>query len=165
MWSQHSKCKDSPSPVPAWEGSLCLSVKLCIQVVFLAEFVREWYTSEELAPLALDGVEIEQNHKSWEECNEDELENNNLASLPIQIELPEANVGQEGKGEEETTDESWNVSKIINPRQEAKGKKKEHHSQQFEESPPRPCQDLPTLEELHKETSQNPKLGSCRANL
>lgn len=41
-----------------------LSVELCIQVVFLAEFVCEGYTSEELAPLALDGVEIEQNHQS-----------------------------------------------------------------------------------------------------
>lgn len=57
------------------------------------------------------------------------------------------------------------MSEIIDPRQEAKGKKKEHHSQQLEESPPWACQDLPTLEELHKETGQNSKLGSCRANL
>lgn len=63
-WNWHSKRKDNPSPVPAREASLCLSVELCIQVVFLAEFVCEWYTSKELAPLTLDGVEIEQNHKS-----------------------------------------------------------------------------------------------------
>ena len=63
-WNQHSKRKDSPSPVPAREASLCLSVELCVQVILLAEFVCEGYTGKELAPLALDGVEIEQNHKS-----------------------------------------------------------------------------------------------------
>lgn len=140
-------------------------MQLSIQVVLLAELVCEGDAGEELAPFAADGVEVEEDHQAGEEAGKDQLEDDDLAPLPVQVEFAEADVGQEGKGEEESADEAADVGEVVDPGQEAKGKEEEHHRQELEEGPPGPSQDLPALEQLHKQASQDAKLGASGADL
>lgn len=149
----------------ALPGCCYSSVEVRVQVVLLAELVCERDTGEELAPLAADGVEIEEDHQTGEKPHENQLEDDNLAAFPVQVKPSEADVGQEGKGEEEAADKTADMGKVVDPGQEAEGKEEEHHCQQLEEGTPGSGQDLPALEQLHKEAGQDAKLGACRANL
>ena len=88
------------SPTPAG------SVELSVQLVLLTELVGEGDAGEELTPLAADGVEVEEDHQASQQAQEDQLKDDDLAALAIQVEPAEADVGQEGKGEEEATDEA-----------------------------------------------------------
>lgn len=82
------------------------SVELSIQLVLLTELVSEGDAGEELTPLAADRVEVEEDHQASQQAQEDQLKDDDLAALAVQVELAEANVGQEGKGEEEAADEA-----------------------------------------------------------
>lgn len=82
------------------------SVELSIQLVLLTELVSEGDAGEELTPLAADRVEVEEDHQASQQAQENQLKDDDLAALAVQVELAEANVGQEGKGEEETADEA-----------------------------------------------------------
>lgn len=57
------------------------------------------------------------------------------------------------------------MRKVVNPRQQAKGEEEGGNAQQFGKGPPRPLQDGPTLEELHKQAGQDPELAASRAHL
>lgn len=141
------------------------SVELGIQLVLLTELVSEGDAGEELAPLAANRVEVEEDHQAGQEAQEDHLEDDDLAAFPVQVKPAKADVGQEGKGEEEATDEARDVGKVVNPGQQPKGEEEEYHRQQLEEGTPGPSQDLPALEELHEEAGQDAKLRACRTHL
>lgn len=134
------------------------SVEVRIQVILFAELVREWDTRDQLAPLALDGVDVKQHHEAGEQPHKDQQKDYYLTALSVEVHASEADVGQEGEGEEEARDEAADVSEVVDPGQQAKGKQEEHHAQQFDEGSPRLGQDLPALEQLHKQTGQNPEL-------
>lgn len=141
------------------------SVELGIQLILLTEFISEGDASEELTPLTADRVKVEEDHQASQEAQEDGLEDDDLAALAVQVKPAEADVGQEGKGEEEATDEARDVGKVVDPGQQPKGEEEEHHRQQLEEGTPGPSQDLPTLEELHEEARQDAELRASRAHL
>ena len=140
-------------------------MELSIQLVLLTELVSEGDAGEELTPLAADRVEVEEDHQAGQQAQEDQLKDDDLAALAVQVELAEANVGQEGKGEEEAADEARDVGEVVDPGQQAEGEEEEHHGQQLEEGPPGPRQNLPALEELHEEAGQDAELRASRAHL
>lgn len=141
------------------------SVELGIQLILLTELVSKGDAGEELTPLTADRVKVEEDHQASQEAQEDHLEDDDLAALAVQVEPAEADVGQEGKGEEETTDEARDVSEVVDPGQQPEGEQEEHHGQQLEEGAPGPSQDLPALEELHEEACQDAELRASRAHL
>lgn len=141
------------------------SVEVGVEVILLTEFVCEGDASEQFAPFTLDWVDIEEHNKAWKETNKHQQEDDNLTAFAVQVHAAKTDVGQEGEGQEEARDEATNVGKIVNPGQEPKGKKEEHHTQQLGESPPGLGQDLPALKQLHKQTGQDPKLRACRTHL
>lgn len=57
------------------------------------------------------------------------------------------------------------MGEVVNPWQQASGEKEENHAQQLEEGPPWPCQDLPALEQLYKQTGEDAELRAGWADL
>lgn len=141
------------------------SVEMRVEVVLLAKFVREGDAGEQLAPLALDGVDVEEHDQAREEAHEHQQEDDNLAALAVQVHAAEADVGQEGEGEEEARHEAAKVGKVVDPRQQAEGEQEEHHAEQLGEGHPRLGQDLPALEQLHKQAGQDAELRARRSHL
>lgn len=88
-----------------------------IEVVLLTELVGERNAGEQLAPLTLDGRHVKEHHESREQPHEHHQEDDDLEALAIHVQAAEANVGQEGKGEEEARDESADVGEVIDPGQ------------------------------------------------
>lgn len=100
-----------------------------IEVVLLAELVGDRNAGEQLAPLTLDGRHVEEHHESREQPHEHHQEDDDLEALAVHVQAAEADVGQEGEGEEEARDESADVGEVIDPGQQAEGEQKEHHAQ------------------------------------
>lgn len=57
------------------------------------------------------------------------------------------------------------MGEVVNPRQQANGEKEENHTQQLDEGPPWPRQDLPALEQLYEQTGKDAKLRAGWADL
>lgn len=136
-----------------------------VEVVLLTELVCEGDAGEQLTPVTLDGVHIEKHHEAGEQPQEHHQEDDDLQPLAVHVHASEADVGQEGEGQEEARDEAKDVGKVVDPGQQAEGEEEEHHTQQLDEGPPRLGQDLPALEQLHKQAGQDAKLGACRTHL
>lgn len=140
-------------------------MELSVQLVLFTELVRERDAGEELAPFTAHRVEVEEDHQAGQQAQEDDLEDDDLAALAVQVELAKADVRQEGKGKEEAADKARDVGEVVDPGQQPKGKEEEHHGQELEEGTPGSGQDLPALEQLHKEAGQDAKLGAGRTYL
>lgn len=136
-----------------------------IQVILLAKLVCQGNAGDQLAPLALDGTHIKEHHESGEDAQEQREWDEDLAALAVHVHAAEADVGQESERQEETRHEAADVGEVVNPGQQAEGEEEQHHAQQLGERSPWLGQDLPALEEFHKETCQNAKLGACRTHL
>lgn len=140
-------------------------MEVSVEVVLLAEFVREGDAGEQLAPLALDRVDVEEHHQAREEPDEHQQEDDDLTALAVQVHAAEADVGQEGEGQEEAGDEAADVGKVVDPGKQPEGEEEENHAQQLGEGPPGLGEDLPALKQLHEQTRQDPKLGAGRPDL
>lgn len=140
-------------------------MEVSVEVVLLAEFVREGDAGEQLAPLAFDRVDVEEHHQAGEEPDEHQQEDDDLTALAVQVHAAEADVGQEGEGQEEAGDEAADVGEVVDPGQQPEGEEEENHAQQLGEGPPGLGEDLPALEQLHKQTGQDSKLGAGRPDL
>lgn len=148
---------------PPWMSCCCahaaqLSVEVGVEVVLLAELVRERDAGEQLAPLALDRVDVEEHDEPRKEPHEHHQEDDDLTALAVQVHAAEADVRQEGEGQEEAGDEAGDVGKIVDPGQQTEGKEEEHHAQQLGEGPPGLGEDLPALKQLHEQAGENPEL-------
>lgn len=73
------------------------SEDVCVQVVLLAEFVRDGNAGEVLAPVALDGIDVEEDGQSGEEADEDEQEDADLDSLSESVRVSKAGKKQKNK--------------------------------------------------------------------
>lgn len=156
QWTAHPVGLTPPTPP---------SMEVGVEVVLLTEFVSERDAGDQLAPFALDGVDVKEHHEAREEAEEDQQEDDNLTAFTIQVHAAEADVGQEGEGQEEAGDEAADVRKVVNPGQQTEGEKEEDHAQKLGERPPGLRQDLPALKQLHKEAGQDPELRTSRAHL
>ena len=136
-----------------------------VEVVLLTKLVGERDAGEQLAPLALDRVDVEEHHEAGQQAQEEGQRGHDLAALAVHVGAAVADVGEEGEGQEEARDEAADVRKVVDPGQQAEGEEEEHHAQQLGEGAPRAGQDLPALEELHEQAGQDAKLRSRRANL
>lgn len=112
-------------------------MEVSVEVILLAEFVCKWDARDQLAPLALDGVDVEEHHEAREEADEHQQEHDDLTALAVKVHASEADVWQEGEWEEEARYEAADVGKVVDPGKQAKGKEEEHHAQQLREGPPR----------------------------
>lgn len=65
---------------------------MCVQVILLAELVCDWDAGEILAPVTLDGVNVEENGQGGQETQEDQDEDTDLDPLPVHIRTPKAEV-------------------------------------------------------------------------
>lgn len=61
-----------------------------VQVVLLAELVRDGDAGEVLAPVALDGVDVEEDGQGGEKSQEDQQEDADLDPLAVHVRLAEA---------------------------------------------------------------------------
>lgn len=157
-----------PRPVSSFDTAAPparVSVEVGVEVILLAELVCERDAGEQLAPLALDGVDVEEHDEAREEPHEHQQEDDDLAALATQVHAAEADVRQEGEGQEEARDEAADVGEVVDPGQEAEGKEEEHHAQQLDEGPPGLGEDLPALKQLHKQAGQNPELRASGPHL
>lgn len=57
------------------------------------------------------------------------------------------------------------MGKVVDPWQQANSKKEENYTKQLDEGPPWPCQNLPALEQLYKQTGEDAELRAGRADL
>ena len=140
-------------------------MKVSVEVVLRAEFVREGDAGEQLAPFTLYGVDVEEHHEAGEEADKHQQEDEDLAAFAVQVRAAEADVGEEGEGQEEAGDEAGDVGKVVDPGQQSEGKEEEHHAQELGEGPPGLGQDLPALKQLHEQASQDPELRASWTHL
>lgn len=160
----HGSQERGPPP-PGEAHAAQLSVEVGVEVVLLAELVRERDAGEQLAPLTLYRVDVEEHDEPRKEPQEHHQEDDDLTALAVQVHAAEADVRQEGEGQEEAGDEAGDVGKIVDPGQQTEGKEEEHHAQQLGEGPPGLGKDLPALKQLHKQAGENPKLRAGRTHL
>lgn len=142
-----------------------LSVEMGIQVILLTKLVCQGNAGEQLAPFALDGTDVKEHHETGEDAQEERERDEDLAALAVHVHAAETDVGQESERQKETRHKATDVGEVVDPGQQAEGEEEQHHAQQFGECPPRLGQDLPALEELHKEACQDAKLRACRTHL
>lgn len=69
------------------------SVEVSVEVVLLAEFVREGDAGEQLAPFTLDWVDIEKHHKARKEPDKHQHEDDNLTAFAVEVHAAKADVG------------------------------------------------------------------------
>lgn len=69
-----------------------VSVEVGVEVILLAELVCERDAGEQLAPLALDGVDIEEHDESRKKPHKHQQEDDDLTALAIQVHAAEADV-------------------------------------------------------------------------
>lgn len=69
------------------------SVEVSVEVVLLAEFVREGDAGEQLAPLTLDWVDVEEHHEAWKEPDKHQQEDDDLTAFAVQVHAAKADVG------------------------------------------------------------------------
>lgn len=93
------------------------SMKVGVEVVLLAEFVREGDASDQFAPVALDGVDVEEHHEARKQTDKHQQEDDDLAAFAVQVHAAKADVGQEGEGQEEAGDEATDVGEVVDPGQ------------------------------------------------
>lgn len=136
-----------------------------IDLVLLAELASEGQAGEVLQPVPVDGVDVEPDEERGEQANVDQEREQDEDPLPVLVEVPEGDVGQEGEGQQQAAQEAEDVGNVVDPGQEAAQEEEEDDAHQFEEGLTGVLQHLPALEELHKQTSQQPKLGPGWSNL
>ena len=73
-----------------------------VEVVLLTELVGDGDAGEELAPVALDGVDIEEDGEGGEQAHEDQQEGADLHPLAVGVRPAEAERGTEEKDRDET---------------------------------------------------------------
>lgn len=88
-------CLSVPEAPPLFRASRSMEVR--VEVVLLTELVGERNAGEQLAPLALDGIDVEEHHESGEQAQEHHQEHDDLAAFAVHVHAAEADVGQEGE--------------------------------------------------------------------
>lgn len=63
---------------------------MSVQVVLLAELVRDRDAGQELAPVTLHRVDVEEDGQGGEQTEEDQQEDADLDPLPVHVGLPKA---------------------------------------------------------------------------
>lgn len=63
---------------------------MSVQVVLLAELVRDGDAGEVLAPVALHRVDVEEDGQCGEQAQEHQQEDADLDTLPVHVRTPEA---------------------------------------------------------------------------
>lgn len=115
--------------------------------------------------MPVDGVDVEPDDEGSKQAHVGQRGHANEDALPVRVEGPEGDVGQEGEGEQQAADEAEYVRDVVDPGQEAAHEEEEDDGRQLEEGLPGLLQHLPTLEQLHKQAGQESKLGARRTHL
>lgn len=136
-----------------------------VNVVLFTELAREGQAGEMLQPVPVDRVDIKPNNEGGEQPDVGQQRDSNEDTLPVLVESPEGDVGQDGEGEQHAAEETKDVGDVVDPRQEAAQEEEEDDAQQFEEGLPRLLQHLPTLKQLDEQASKESKLRPCWAHL
>ncbi|TNN69502.1 hypothetical protein EYF80_020336 [Liparis tanakae] len=118
-----------------------------------------------LQPVPVDGVDVEPDDERGEQPGVGHHGHGDEDALPVLVEVPEGDVGQEGEGEQQAAEEAEDVGDVVDPRQEAAQEEEEDDAQQLEEGFPRLLQDLPTLKQLNKQAGEEPELRPRRTHL
>lgn len=63
---------------------------MCIQVILLAELVRDGDAGEVLTPVTLHRVDVEEDSQGGEQTQEDQQEDADLDPLPVHVRTPKA---------------------------------------------------------------------------
>lgn len=74
-------------------------------------------------------------------------------------------VRQEGEGQEEPRHKTADVSKVVDPREQAEREEEDRDGEQFSERSPRSLEDLPALKQLHKQAGQDAEQAARRTHL
>lgn len=136
-----------------------------VYVVLLAEVAGEGQAGEVLQPVPVDGVDIEPDDEGRKQAHVDQHGDADEDALPVRVEGAESDVGEEGEGEQQAADEAEYVGDVVDPGQQAAHEEEEDDARQLQEGLPRLLKHLPTLEQLHKQASQESKLGACWTHL
>lgn len=129
-----------------------------VDVVAFTELVCEGQAGQVLQPVPVDRVNVKPNDERGEQPGVDHHRDGDEDALPVLVEVPEGDVGQEGEGEQQAAEETEDVGDVVDPRQEAAQEEEEDDAQQLEEGFPRLLQDLPTLKQLDKQAGEESKL-------
>lgn len=124
-----------------------------VQVILLTELVGEGQAGEMLDPVPVDGVHIEPDSQGGKKPCEHHQGDDDHDPLAVLVHGAEGDVGEEGKGQQEATEEAKYMCNVVYPGQETTNKEKEDNPREVQKSFPRLLQDLPALEELYEEAS------------
>lgn len=140
-------------------------VNVVVDVVLLTKLVCEGQAGEMLQPVKVNRVNIKPNHEGSEQSDVEQQRDSDEDTLPIFVECPEGDVGQEGEREQQAAEETEDVGDVVDPRQKAAQEEEEDDARQFEKGLPGLLQHLPTLKQLDKEASKESKLRAGRTHL
>lgn len=136
-----------------------------VYVIVCTEGACERQAREPLQPVPADGINIKPNNEGRKESNVGHQRNNSQDPFSVLVDGAKGEIRQEGKGQQQAAEETKDVGDVIDPWQEATDKEEEHHDEQLQKGPPWLLQDLPGLEQLNKQTSQESILGASWSRL
>lgn len=140
-------------------------IDVVVNVVLFTELAGQREAGEILQPVQVDGVDVEPNDERGEQPDVDQHGDDDHDALPVLVEGPEDDVRQEGKGEQQAAEEAEDVRDVVDPRQEAAQEEEDHDAQELEEGFPGLFQNLPALNELHEEASEESELRAGGTHL
>lgn len=140
-------------------------VDVVVDIIFFTELACERQTREVLQPVPVNRMNVKPNNEGRKESNVGQQGNGNEDTFAVLVRCSEGEIGQEGEGQQQAAEEAEDVGDVIDPGQEAAEEEEEHDAEQLEKGLPRLLQHLPSLQQLHKQASQEPKLRACWAHL
>lgn len=100
-------------------------VDVVVDVVLFTELACEGQAGEMFQPVPVNWVNIKPNYEGGEKPNVGQYRDTDEDTFTVFVESPKGDVGQEGEGQQQATEEAENVGDVIDPWQEAAQKEEE----------------------------------------
>lgn len=140
-------------------------VEAVVYIICCTERACETQTCELFHPGPVNWIYIKPNNEGRKHSNVGRQRKGSEDAFSILVKSAEGEIGQEGKGQQQATEETKDMGDVIDPWQEATDKEEEHHDEQLQKGPPRLLQYLPSLEQLNKQAGKESKLRATWTNL
>lgn len=127
----------------------------------LAELLSKGDTSEVMAvSTVVDRCYIEEDDEQGKEADRGDQTDDDANDLAASVQLIEGDVWQKGKREQEAEDEADQVGVVVDERQQADQEQHHNDGHEFEHGTPGRGQDVPIVQDLYDQASEQAKLGT-----
>lgn len=104
-------------------------INVVVYVILFTKFACEGQAGEMLQPVPVNRVDIKPDNEGREQSDVDDQWDSNEDTFPVLVKSAKCDVGQEGKREQQTTEETKDVGNVVDPWQEAAHEEEKDNAQ------------------------------------